>query len=462
MTPRCLHPFALLAAIVFAPVALGQNGSGARVAELEQRLAELEVRDASNQALIAELQDRLRTLETGGRIWVTEQRAEHVRAIVDDLLADVDRRTSLLGDGATAGWDKGFFLADADGAFRLRLLGQIQYRYVLSHNNSSSSNETQHGFDLTRARVGFKGHVIDPSWQYFIWGGWNVSGSSLLLDAWVCKILGNGWALQAGQFKTEAWREWTVSETCLQFVERSLLDARYGVSYTQGIALQHRADDLRINLQLHDGMQTRATAWNVTPGPPTALYQVSNEFAVGARGEWKLAGQWVDYKDWEGWPDAEPLVVIGGSLYLQKGESGTADREIDLRQYSIDATLKCDGANLFAAIIGTSVEDGAAQDRVEMGVLIQGGVMVADDLELMARYEWGNLDGAGTASDDLSILTVGFSKYWNRHALKWTSDLGYAFDPVDAAWGGAGRGWRPDAAGEHGQIVLRSQINLVF
>ena len=428
---------------------------------LEQRIEQLEAREAHHQRTIAELQRQLRSGDASN--WLDEQRAEEVRNIVLDVLADADGRVSLLQDAATAGWDNGFFIRSADGNFALRTLGQIQFRYVYSMQDNSPSDDHRAGFEHHRIRVGLKGHIVDPTWNYFIWSGWDSSGTSLILDAFLKKGLGNGWSVQAGQFKSEAWREWTVTEMKLQFVERSLIDARYAVSYTQGVALEYVNDDLRVNLQLHDGIRTRATAFSVPPGPSSALYQASNEYAFGVRAEYKLHGAWPDYGDWEGWTGGDGLAVIGGSLYVQEGESGTTDEENDLVQWSLDASLKWDGASLFAAVIGTSVDDDAAVDRDEFAFLIQGGCFLADDLEIMARYEYGDLDGAGgVAGDDLSILTLGVSRYWARHALKWTTDLGYAFEPVDDAWGGAGRGWRGDAAGEDGQIVIRSQFNLLF
>ncbi|HRP63092.1 MAG TPA: hypothetical protein PK400_07365, partial [Phycisphaerales bacterium] len=65
---------------------------------------------------------------------------------------------------------------------------------------------------------------------------------------------------------------------------------------------------------------------------------------------------------------------------------------------------------------------------------------------------------------DLAVITVGVNKYFSKHAVKWTTDVGYGINEVDPFWGsrGAGAGWRSDAAGDKGQIVIRSQLQLVF
>lgn len=41
--------------------------------------------------------------------WLNERRAEEVMALISDVLADADTRTSLAGNSLTAGYDKGFF-----------------------------------------------------------------------------------------------------------------------------------------------------------------------------------------------------------------------------------------------------------------------------------------------------------------------------------------------------------------
>ncbi len=142
---------------------------------------------------------------------------------------------------------------------------------------------------------------------------------------------------------------------------------------------------------------------------------------------------------------------------------GDTTFENEILQWSVDAAFEFDTLNLFAAAIGTNVENEAGVDRHELGILAQAGYFLNPDLELVARYEWGDLDGAaGVAGDDLSILTAGFNKFYYGHALKWSTDIGYAFEPVDSVWGGATRGWRGDSANADGQFVIRSQINLLF
>lgn len=436
--------------------------------DLETRIAELEARNAASQDVIAGLQEEMRAMRSGGD-WMTEQRETEMRGLVQDVLDDADTRSSLLQNSMNAGWDNGFFLQSSDGNFKLRLMGQIQFRYVWgSQNNAPNGDNYQSGFENTRTRIGVKGHIVDPSWQYFIWTGWNANGGGFLLDAWIMKDLGNGWKIQAGQFKLPNWQEWVMSETKMMFVERSLLDARYSSLYSQGVMGHYDTDDWRLHVAFSDGIRNGNTPWNNPPGTATnaAPYQGSTEFALTARFEYKFAGNWSQYGTYNSPPGDEAMHVVGASIHYQRGESGTSDPESEVTQYSIDYLGKFGGWSIYAAGIGMHVDSSAtgAQARDELGFLVQGGYYINDDWQLIGRYEWGDLDGAAAVAgnDDLSIISVGATRFWSGHNLKWTTDIGFALDSVDANWGGTGRGWRGDALDEDGQVVIRSQINIVF
>ncbi len=435
-------------------------------ADLRTRIAELEAMEAQNQSVISSMQSQMDELRaTTGDNWLTEQRSEEMRGLVHDVLADADTRSSLMQSGMTAGWDKGFFLASPDGNFKLAVKGQIQFRYIRSSQDNSAVDDHRSGFENTRTRFGFAGHVLDPTWKYFIWAGWTGDGSSILLDSWVMKDLGNGWYFQAGQFKLPNWQEWVVSETRQQFVERSVLDGRWASIYGQGIQLHYKSDTFRLQMAYTDGLRTLNTAYGTGPGTTSGPIpvQTSTEESFTARAEFLFDGAWGQYNQFTSWNGDDTMCILGASIHYQQGEFGTADVEQEIFQWTLDGSFKFGGANLYAAAIGTHIDSDAMVSRDEMGFLLQGGVFLNDDWELIGRFEMGDLDGAGTIEDDLSILSFGVNRFWNRHALKWTTDIGYAFDAVDSAWGGAGRGYRADASvNDDGQVVIRSQLNLLF
>ena len=46
--------------------------------------------------------------------------------------------------------------------------------------------------------------------------------------------------------------------------------------------------------------------------------------------------------------------------------------------------------------------------------------------------------------------------------LKWTTDVGVGLNPVASAFASTALSWRADAPDEDGQVVVRSQLQLVF
>ena len=62
----------------------------------------------------------------------------------------------------------------------------------------------------------------------------------------------------------------------------------------------------------------------------------------------------------------------------------------------------------------------------------------------------------------LSVITVGVNWFIAREAIKLTADLGYGFKEVGEFWEDSGAGWLEDRPGENGQVVLRSQFQLLF
>jgi hypothetical protein len=422
--------------------------------------------DAALRMRLDRLESEVEVLRAGdeGRRWLTEQRAEEVRALARDVLADADARASFQEDSVCAGHDRRFFIRSADGGFRLSLLGQVQTRFVVSRQDDAADGDsTRWGFEDSRVRFGFLGHIIDPSWQYVVWAGWTAGGRSVLIDASITKDLGGGWKFQVGQFKLPVWKEWLIFEGFQQFADRSLLTARYGGLAAQGVALIRETDAWRLKAAFTDGGRTWFTAWSVGPDATSGAlpWQLSNEWAVTVRGELLLEGEWASCPAWESWIGEAPQLRLGAAVHAQRGEFGTSDDENEILQWTIDAGAEFGGANLFAALIATHFEN-SAEERDEWGVLLQGGYFLNKDWEAIARLEYGDLDGGGSVSDELLIVTVGLNRFWARHALKWTTDLGYAFEPVDAAWGGAGVGWRADEAGGDGQIVLRTQLQILF
>lgn len=447
----------------------GDGDLQAQLQELKARLAAQEQQSAQQQEEIKALRGQL------NESWVKQRDAQQVREVVDQVIADADAKTAQVDPNLMAGWNNGFFIGADDGPYQLRLFGQIQARYVYDHSDNASDGSTtpatelddsHGGFEISRIRLGFKGHVVDPTWQYFIWGGYGATGSGFLLDAYVKKDLGEGWSLTAGQFKVPLWQEWVISETRQAFIERTLISQVFAGAYTQGLVLGYKPGPLNFMLSLNDGVGMTNTAWN-SAGSETP--------AVTGRAEWLVFGDWAQYNEFESWPGSKPSLVLGGAAHYQRGEYGTAGTtlatgdEADTVRWASDALLKLGGVHLFGAVLGNHLRQADnVPDLNQYGAMLQAGWFVTPDIELLARYEWGTLDVDGV--DDLSLATVGFNKFFAKHQIKWTTDAGYSFNALNRTaiggntfgWATDSTGWRSDAAGEDGQFVIRSQLQLLF
>lgn len=387
--------------------------------------------------------------------------ADEVRAVVARMLADADTRTSLQGSAVAGHNGSRFFLSSEDGDFMLKLYGAIQFRYVAGFRESDSAgDEFDGGFEVTRTRLGFSGHVYDPSIKYFILGGFGSSGTSFVLDAWVAKALDEHWTLRAGQFKTPVDREFLMSETRQQFVERSVLNARFGAGYTQGLALEYEDEAFRAKLSFNDGARSGSVA--------SGESSFGRRWAATARLEYKLDGDWSEYSDFCNMDRETPDFTVGGAVHYQNEEVDDTSSSIfrdgtEILQLTGDVSFETGGFG-FAAIghYRQLENDDTDLDADEWGVLLQAGYMITDDFEVAARFEYGDLDGQGEINDELSLLTVGATKFLYGHAAKLQADLGVAFEAVDPLWGGSGRGWRGDAAGDDNQVVFRLQYQLLF
>ncbi len=157
--------------------------------------------------------------------------------------------------------------------------------------------------------------------------------------------------------------------------------------------------------------------------------------------------------------------MLGAAFHWQKPHSGTALDE-DMAQFytwTVDATLDLGGgASLFGYYVWRDIK---ALSGNQQGFVVEGGYFLTpDEVQIYARYEYGypgghndpNLDGT------LSVITAGLNWYFAKNNAKWTTDVGYSFNRISPVWASSGVGYLTDAPGEDGQIVVRSQFQLLF
>jgi hypothetical protein len=438
-----------IGALVLAAVTTSQDGQiqelQKMVQELRQEVSELKM--SSNNA------------------WLTQQRADEIQELVWEVLSDSESRYSLVGSGATAGYNGGAFLMSEDGNWKVKINAQLQTRWLY---DDAQDQPTQYGFEQRRTKIHFSGHIIDPSWTYKISGTWGRNGGGSTENAWIGKSFGSGSWIKFGQFNSKFLREQIVASSAQLAVERSMVNNAFTYGWTQGIELGWSNDELKLTAQYTDGPN-----------------QLNRELAPNPTNAWNLRGE-IKFGD-AGWKEFGSLTskVGGGNGLLLGLAYQNFDRSGSTIEYgnatasssngwTIDATLRGDGWNIFGYVVQATGSDAGIEQK-SSGWLVQGGFMISDNSELFAQYQKGSIKNAvfTGASDEMSAIRFGVN-YWpsaGNNALKWTTDIAWSQDALargrgsgasSADWTSSGNGWRSDINDQDGQMLLRTQLQLLF
>lgn len=295
---------------------------------------------------------------TMGGAAIAEQAAwsanvDEVRALVAEMMSDAQTRSSLLQSGATAGHDGKFFLASPDGNFRLNIGGQMQFRYYaafLDSGNDPTVDEFNSGFEMRRAKLTFAGNIFDPNMFYEITGAFSQgneaagangtntgTGASFRLEnAFFGYDWDNGFTARAGQFKLPFLREELVSSKYQLVIDRSVLNEEFNQGYSQGIELSYKKDWFGGYLALSDGFASSNTPFNAT-GTNLA------DFAITARVEMLLAGDWKQFKEFTSPRGSEFAMMLGVAAHWQQAQDKPASNQPQALPYTVDLSLEGDG-----------------------------------------------------------------------------------------------------------------------
>lgn len=455
-----------------APPAGDEVGTSSEIADLREMLERIERDNAAMREAVDELK------AASDEDWMTRARAAEIRSVVEDVLADADTRTSLRGNGLLAGWDGGFFVQDPDGRFRLEVSGVIQTRFILNRIQTRALDRQRSGFEVTRARFTLGGHIIDPSWQWQIRSGATrnvrglVQGLYVLDDGWIRKQINDSWSVRVGQFQAPFNREELVQARYQQAVERSLYNESINIGRTQGIELEWFDGEQRIQMMISDGpeenlLETATTFDNTFRLNQPALVR-DTEWAGHARWERLLAGEWDQFQDITSAPDDQFAVLVGVGVTGARVENiGTFDSDgisIGSEWYGVtgDLSIEWGGANLMGSMTFHRADNGNFGKFDVLGANVQGGVYIAPRHELFLRWEYLRLNAPSLDLVDFNAVTVGWNWYIDGHDVKISVDAGIALDRTDPAWASDIAGWRSDSAADENQLVIRSQMQLLF
>ncbi len=465
---------AIITACSLAGTAIGEESPTEEQMEWQEHLSRLEERiqhlEAENSRQAEEI-DELHALNDAD--WLTEKRADEIRALISDTLADSDTRSNLLDSGLTAGWDGHYFLASPDGRFRLQLDGQLQFRWMWNFHDEGDHH--RRGFEFTRTKFTFRGHVFNPDLTFLIRTDMTrnepglVTGLYFIRDAWFRYRINNEWTVRFGRFKLPFTREELVPSQYQQAVERSLVNESMNLGRNDGIEFTYADRTKKIMLMYSEGALDSLGGFGIAgqQGGVTNMTASTGdvEYALTGRAEYLLAGSWQQFADFTSPLGEEFGMMVGGAVHWEESEStgGFSFGRDETRWYAatLDASIEWGGANFFASGAWHYV-DAPTFHAQAWGWVVQAGAYFTPKLEFFARWEYGWWDTAVTRFQDLNMLSIGANYYFDGHDLKLTADIGFGASVISDAWDSDITQWRAEGGGSDPQIVFRTQFQLLF
>ena len=348
-------------------------------------------------AMRAELAEIRTSMRDG---WLDEVRAEQVRGIVRDALADSATRTSFRSGRATASIGPGgVTLASDDGLTTMTLNLCDQVRFVASSAygpaDGQADSNTRWGIENKLVFISANGTLLDPSITYvaalavtsqsnrFI----EVPETLNVVYARLVKNLGAGWYLGFGlvnvPFDVES--EY-IGSSMLTSGDWSIFNYRFGTGKQPGLGLVWEGERVRFESATYSQVNSLNEAWD-SPG--------NLSFAVAGRVNWLLGGSWKQLARMSGSPDDPHGLVLGVGACMSNGRAQNPQPPPD----SVLATPASQGvtADIRVLLGGTRIQaqgvwmrDPAGGPELDWypGANLQVTAFVAERVEPFAEACW--------------------------------------------------------------------------
>ncbi|MFN0130927.1 MAG: porin [Phycisphaerales bacterium] len=362
------------------------------------------------------------------------------RALTSELLSDAGTRTSALA---------------AAPAYTPRVGGYIQFRYNWNDRDVSVGEDSAVGFQNARTRVNVSGNIFQDNLSYFVQGGWSDESGGFLEDAFGTWKMENGWWVTWGQTKLPVLREENVGDTTQLFAERSALNWTFTQGRSQGVIFGYRAENMQFQGAFSDGANTANTDFTSA---------AEADYALTGRFDYKFAGAWENFEDFTAFRNQDFAGMAGGALHYQGGGDTFATSDTDVLLATADVGIEGNGWNAYAAGVYRSIDMSGGTDFTDFGFLIQGGIFVAPQVEVVGRIDIVLPDSDRTADDNFTTITGGVNYYVSpdSHAAKLSADLQYFLEqasnsivPTSTTGGLLG-------STDDGEWNFRVQMQLVF
>jgi hypothetical protein len=371
--------------------------------------------------------------------WIDAARADAVRAVVRDALADVASRTSwrTADGGASAatgtlitGYDpaRGFFMGIEDHGALIKAFGFMQVRFTANAGYDGTqrtpATDVLWGTEVRRAQLFVTGQLSGPGLTWLIGltvGAYNdpVPLQEVAVDPDavlgtppgisylnVTKQFGGGWYGQAGSIFTPFTYESHLFSTAqTQMGECSMIEWLFTADFTTGVNLGYSGESIQWQLCYGDQIGTAPSAWNSS---------TNQSVAVTSRLNWKLCGTWDQYALETSFPGQPFGAFVGVAGRYQNGRAinPAALEGLNPRAATADLALMFGGANLI--LQGIWAYEWVEPDASSWGGLVQGGFFVNDVIEAFGSF------AAADVVNLQGMVQAGVNWYISRQSLKLT------------------------------------------
>jgi len=305
--------------------------------------------------------------------------------------------------------------------------------------------EIETDFLVRRARLKFEGVAINPKFQYKVELGLSnrdhgspipqtKNSARIILDAVVKYEIARNTHLWFGQTKLPGNRERVISSAKLQFVDRSMLNSSYNIDRDMGVQLHQK---FAVGTMIGNAIVSvsQGEGRNITSGN-------DGGFDYTGRVELLPFGAFTGKGDYFGSDlkrEETPKLSLGltydynDRASRERGNTGSfLSQTRTLSTLFADMMFKYNGFSVMAEYAVKS-SDGSpvfvdATDGLEYHFMtgsalnLQAGYLLQSDWELAARFTSVTPEEILT-QDDISMYTLGISKFIDAHNLKVQSDF---------------------------------------
>jgi hypothetical protein len=432
-------------------------------------------------AEVAQLRDQVATIRaTKDGHWLTQSRADEIRSLVNDVLADADTRASLMANGVGAGYDPvhGFYIQSSDEQFRVNVRGVVRARYIANFQDDDAGgiDSTRWGFDNPQTRLLVNGQV-NERFSFRVENKFGFSdGETWQYDSFIRWDGGGDYSLRVGQFDQPFLKESLVDSVNQVAITPSLYKKNFGYGRSQGIELEwNDGSGMRARVAYNDG-ESRDNEPALEMDTEFAItgrldYEVGRGENTNGNGNGNGNGNWDEpmegrYLDNRGFDDDPGFraanINLGVGGFFMKAESGTATDADEVFGFTVDGKVASGPWSAFASFAYRAVdfENPASDDQDQYGVNVEGAYFLTENTQLYGRYEYIDMD---TTDDKVNVLTGGVNWWPGSNAnARVSGDVSYAFDPIPMMLASDYRGYRADSSDADSQVVVRLQMQLLF